>query len=107
MPHTCAPKGLTMVRTFTGVLILGRTDQRSCKLIQVQGTYSPILGVCIVLRMHMGLVNALTVLVVDVVLLLAMLIGLLRHAHKSSTGIWKLLYRQVTLETFLPPYVRC
>jgi hypothetical protein len=49
--------------------------------------------------MHMGIVNALGALVVDVVLLLTMLTGLLRHAHKSPTGIWKFLYRQVTIET--------
>jgi len=37
--------------------------------------------------------------VVDVVLLLAMLIGLLRH--RNSVGIWKLLYQQVTPGQFL------
>lgn len=72
-------------------------------LRKVRGTYSPILGICIVQRMHMSLVNALSALVVDFVLLLTMLTGLLRHTHKGSAGIWKLLYRQVTLETsFLP-----
>jgi len=41
----------------------------------------------------MALVNAIGVLVVDVVLLLTMLIGLLRHVSGSSVGIWKLLYQ--------------
>jgi hypothetical protein len=50
--------------------------------------------------MSRGLVNAIGVLVVDVVLLLTMLVGLLRYAHGSSTGMWKLLYQQVTLERF-------
>ena len=36
---------------------------------------------------------------VDVVLLLTMLIGLLRH--RNSAGIWKLLYQQVTPRQFL------
>jgi threonine/homoserine/homoserine lactone efflux protein len=58
--------------------------------------YDPILETCIIQGTHRGLVNALGVLVVDVVLLMAMLIGLLRHANRSSTGIWQVLYQQVT-----------
>ena len=58
--------------------------------------YNPIAGTCIVLYTHTELVNAFGVLVVDAVLLLTMLIGLLRHAHRGSTGIWKLLYQQVS-----------
>ena len=54
---------------------------------------------CIVLHTHGSLVNAFGILVVDVVLLLAMLIGLLRHGN--SDGIWKLLYQQVTPPQFL------
>ena len=54
---------------------------------------------CIVLRTHGSLVNALGILVVDVVLFLAMLIGLLRH--RNSDGIWKLLYQQVIPGLFL------
>jgi hypothetical protein len=50
--------------------------------------------------MHMALVNAIGVLVVDVVLLLTMLIGLLRHVSRSSVGIWKLLYQHVTQNVF-------
>jgi hypothetical protein len=48
--------------------------------------------------------NAIGILVVDIVLLLMMLIGLLRHTDKNSTSIWKLLYEQVTLKTFSPSY---
>jgi hypothetical protein len=96
---TRACKALTVV-SLTGVLFV---DSTHAHLRKVRGTYNPILGVCIVLRMHISLVNAFSVLVVDFVLLLTMLTGLLRHAHKCSTGIWKLLYRQVTLETSFPP----
>jgi hypothetical protein len=49
---------------------------------------------CIVLHTREALTNTVGILVVDVVLLLAMLIGLLRHSN--SVGIWKLLYQQVT-----------
>ena len=42
--------------------------------------------------------------VIDLVLLLTMLIGLLRHASKNSTGIWKLLYQQVTQPVFTVLY---
>ena len=47
------------------------------------------------LHTRRGLANALGVLGADAVLLLTMLIGLLRHAHKHPSGIWKLLYQQV------------
>jgi len=43
---------------------------------------------------HRGLLNAAGVLVVDLVLLVSMLIGLLRHAQRSTGDIWRLLYRQ-------------
>ncbi len=52
------------------------------------------MGSCVILHTHTALINAPGVLAVDVVLLLAMLIGLLRH--RNSVGIWKLLYQQVT-----------
>ncbi|KAH9062367.1 hypothetical protein EDB87DRAFT_1682029 [Lactarius vividus] len=63
-------------------------------LTMVEASYDPILQTCITLKTHRGLTNAIAVLVVDIVLLTAMLIGLLRHAHRSSTGIWYLLYQQ-------------
>ena len=92
----CAYKDLTMVRSFMGILILDSSNWGSRKLQQVHGTYNPIINSCIFLHTHNGLVNAFGILVVDVVLLLTMLIGLLRDAHRSSIGIWKLLYQQVT-----------
>ena len=60
--------------------------------------YNPIMDTCIVLRTGSGHINATGVLVVDIVLLLTMLIGLLRHVHRNSIGMWKLLYQQVSLE---------
>jgi hypothetical protein len=71
-----------------------RTDVHA-NLNQIRGTFNPVLGVCVVLHMHRGLVSSLGILTVDVVLLLAMLIGLLQHAQKSSAGVWRLLYHQV------------
>lgn len=59
-------------------------------------SYDPVLGTCITLETGRGLTNAIAVLVVDIVLLLLMLIGLLKYAHRSSSGIWYLLYQQVT-----------
>ena len=67
-------------------------------------SYNAVVNTCAALHTHRGLVNAVGVLVVDVVLLLTMLIGLLRHSQKSSTGVWKLLYQQVTLNTFSPVF---
>ncbi|KAI0291213.1 hypothetical protein B0F90DRAFT_1778553 [Multifurca ochricompacta] len=64
-------------------------------LTMLESSYNPILETCIILRTHRGLLNAIGVLVVDVVLLMTMLIGLLRYAHRSLTGIWYLLYQQV------------
>ncbi|KAI0291214.1 hypothetical protein B0F90DRAFT_1778573 [Multifurca ochricompacta] len=68
---------------------------RSTSNSKVESSYNPILETCITLKTHRGLLNAIGVLVVDVVLLMTMLIGLLRYAHRSSTGIWYLLYQQV------------
>ena len=69
----------------------------------MKGTYFPILGSCITLHMRKCLVNAVATLVADIILLITMLIGLLRHAQRSSTGIWPLLYQQVMLYLFLAP----
>jgi len=74
-------------------------------------SYNAVVNTCVALHTHRGLVNAVGVLVVDVVLLLTMLIGLLRHSHKSSTGVWKLLYQQciiwiaLALLAEIPPVV--
>ena len=65
------------------------------QLKQVEAAFNPLVNACVVTKTHNGLVNALAVLVADMVLLLTMLIGLLRHASRRSTGSWKLLYQQV------------
>jgi hypothetical protein len=70
------------------------------QITQVDGIYNPIVDSCIIPHTRQGLVTALGVLVVDVVLLLTMLIGLLRHVHRSSIGVWRFLYQQVTPKTF-------
>ena len=72
--------------------------------MKVTGAYNPVLDSCIVLRPHDALSNALGILVVDLVLFLAMLIGLLRH--RNPAGIWKLLYQQVMPRTISPCRVR-
>jgi len=68
----------------------------SYKLHKLSGTYSPIIDACVTLNTRRGLVSTLGVLTVDVVLLSALLIGLLRYSYKNPVGIWKLLYQQVT-----------
>jgi len=61
-------------------------------LVTATGTYNPMMDSCIAPHARGALANKLGVLVVDVVLLLAMLIGLLRH--RNPVGIWKMLYQQ-------------
>lgn len=98
---SCRPAqpDLTMVRTFVP-LQQRMTHSSSTK---VETSYDTILEACTTLHTRRGLVNSIGVLAVDVVLLLAMLIGLLRSAHKNSTGIWYLLYQQVsTSPSFYP-----
>jgi len=63
-------------------------------LTLIDPVYNSIVDVCVILHTENGLLNATGVLVADAVLLLTMFIGLLRHPHRSSTGIWKFLYRQ-------------
>ncbi len=65
------------------------------QLKQVEAAFNPFVNACVVTKTHKGLVNAVAVLVADMVLLLTMLIGLLRHSSRRSTGLWKLLYQQV------------
>jgi hypothetical protein len=60
-------------------------------------SYDAALGTCTISSLHKLLVNSVGVLVVDVVLFMSMLIGLLRFTHRSSTGIWHLLYQQVII----------
>ncbi|KAH9993170.1 hypothetical protein BJV77DRAFT_372733 [Russula vinacea] len=63
-------------------------------LTMVQPAYNPLVNACIVVNTHEGLVNSIAVLAADIVLLLTMLIGLLRHANKNPSGVWNLLYQQ-------------
>ncbi len=52
---------------------------------------------CATVKTHRLLVSATSVFAIDSILLVTMLIGLLRHSHRGSIGIWHLLYTQVTL----------
>ncbi|KAI0245060.1 hypothetical protein BJV78DRAFT_741710 [Lactifluus subvellereus] len=63
-------------------------------LTTVKALYNPDQDTCTVLGFHKYLSGAVVTLVVEIVLLMSMLIGLLRYAHRSSTGIWYLLYQQ-------------
>ncbi|KAI0248155.1 hypothetical protein BJV78DRAFT_839949 [Lactifluus subvellereus] len=60
----------------------------------VEVLYSPNQEACTLVDLHKSLSAVVAVLVVDIVLLMSMLIGLLRYAHRNSTGIWYLLYQQ-------------
>jgi hypothetical protein len=71
---------------------------------KVSSLYNPVVDTCEILHTRRGLVNAVAMLVIDVVLLVTMLIGLLRHVYSNSWGIWKLLYQQVASRTFSQPY---
>jgi hypothetical protein len=61
----------------------------------MEASYNAALDACVILRLHKSLVSAVGILMVDVVLLVSMLTGLLRHAHRSSFGTWHFLYQQV------------
>ncbi|KAI0248162.1 hypothetical protein BJV78DRAFT_1285029 [Lactifluus subvellereus] len=63
-------------------------------LTTVKALYNPNQGTCTILGFHKSLSAAYSILVADIVLLMSMLIGLLRYAHRNSTGIWYLLYQQ-------------
>jgi hypothetical protein len=89
-----------MVRDSTAVLIFKVLNSRSQRIEQVESTFNSLLETCIVGQTQRGLLNAAGVLVVDLVLLVAMLIGLLRHAQRSTGDIWRLLYRQVDARPF-------
>jgi len=66
------------------------------QLKQIEAAFNPLVNACVVTKTHKSLVNAIAMLVADMVLLLTMLIGLLRHTSRRSTGVWKLLYQQVS-----------
>ncbi|KAI0246173.1 hypothetical protein BJV78DRAFT_831768 [Lactifluus subvellereus] len=63
-------------------------------LTTVKALYNPNQDTCTLLDVRNYLSNPVVGLVVDMVLLMSMLIGLLRYAYRSSTGIWCLLYQQ-------------
>ena len=88
-----------MVRSSTEVPGLETILMRT-QIIQMETAFNPLVNACVVTQTHKGLVNSIAVLVADLVLLLIMLIGLLRHVGKDSAGIWKLLYQQVSSKRF-------
>ncbi|KAH9003600.1 hypothetical protein EDB86DRAFT_2382566 [Lactarius hatsudake] len=61
---------------------------------RIEVTYNSLFGACIVLKTQSGLASVIAILSVDAILLVIMLIGLLRHTHGGSTGVWHLLYKQ-------------
>jgi hypothetical protein len=79
-----------------GDVVILRTDAHIISN-KLRAVYNPIEDICIILHTRKSLINAAGILVVDTVLLLTMLIGLLRHPHRSSAGMWKFLYQQVKL----------
>lgn len=91
----CAREDLTMVQSSPYSHVRDVILMRA-QLKQLESTFDPLVNTCVPTEIHRGLVNALAVLVADTVLLLAMLIGLLRHANRRSAGLWKLLYQQVS-----------
>jgi hypothetical protein len=50
---------------------------------------------CVNANTRRFLVNAVSMLVIDVVLLISMLVGLVRFPHSSSFGLWHVLFQQV------------
>lgn len=91
----CACKDLTTVRSSPCSHVRDAILMRA-QLKQIKTVFDPLVNSCVPTKTHNGLVNAMAVLVADMVLLLAMLIGLLRHANRCSTGLWKLLYQQAS-----------
>ncbi|KAH9010108.1 hypothetical protein EDB84DRAFT_1142763 [Lactarius hengduanensis] len=73
---------------LTGLALHIRTVTR------IEVTYNSLFGACIVLKTQSGLASVVAILSVDAILLVIMLIGLLRHTHGGSTGMWHLLYKQ-------------
>ncbi|KAI0246169.1 hypothetical protein BJV78DRAFT_1286696 [Lactifluus subvellereus] len=62
-------------------------------LTLIKAFSNPSQQTCIVVGLDKNVVSAVGVLVIDVVLIMSMLIGLLRNANWSSTGIWYILYQ--------------
>ncbi|KAH8984002.1 hypothetical protein EDB86DRAFT_169820 [Lactarius hatsudake] len=74
-------------------------------LTKIESTYNSAFKACLVLNTDSGLVGAGAILAADIILLMIMLIGLLRHAHGSSIGIWNLLYKQCIIWIILAAVV--
>lgn len=89
-------KDLTKVRSLPQEFRVRDAVLIRAQLEQIETAFNPLVNTCVITNTHKGLVNALAVLVADMVLLLALLIGLLRHTSKGSSCLWKLLYRQVS-----------
>ncbi len=85
---------------FSTEVPISETLYSCAQLEQVEVTIDPLVNTCVIAKIHKNLANVLAVLVVDTVHLLAMLIGLLRHPSRRSTGLWKLLYQQVRSDPF-------
>ncbi|KAH9051921.1 hypothetical protein EDB87DRAFT_628354 [Lactarius vividus] len=74
-------------------------------LTKIESTYDSAFEACLVLKTDSALVGAAAILAADIILLMIMLIGLLRHAHGSSIGIWNLLYKQCIIWIILAAVV--
>ena len=85
---------------FKGAGLTHTLDQK------MKVSYNAAVGTCAISSLHKLLVNGIGVLVVDMLLLMSMLIGLLRFEHRSSSGIWRLLYQQVII-LYIFSCVRC
>jgi hypothetical protein len=100
-PYLCAPcshlLSLVLRRLDNGTALAHsfRTAGLKRPQIKVEPKFNPTLGFCFIFHLHKSLINTVGIMVVDLVLLVGMLVGLLRYAHRSSTGIWRLLYQQV------------
>ncbi|KAH9962779.1 hypothetical protein BGW80DRAFT_857527 [Lactifluus volemus] len=63
-------------------------------LVEMRTSYEPFLGMCVNANTRRFLVNAVSMLVIDVVLLISMLVGLVRSPHSGSFGLWQVLFQQ-------------
>ena len=101
-PQLCAPyshlvclhlrrldNGAAFVRVLSELLDSCIHNQK------LEPSYNAVLDICIISDLQKSRVNIVGMIVVDILLLASMLIGLLQHAHRSSTGVWFLLYQQV------------
>ncbi|KAI0248178.1 hypothetical protein BJV78DRAFT_832257 [Lactifluus subvellereus] len=82
------------VSSFAVGIWLAGIALHTYSLTTLEPSYNAVLEVCIILNLRKSLVNAVGILVVDILLLVSMLIGLLRYAHRSPNGIWPFLYQQ-------------